>query len=169
LTRVAPPGYRMGMVGRSAIGSRLVVLVTVAATLLASWVPLARACACTAAPASGAVTAEPGPAAVCPCCGQRPSPDKPARACCPAPAKADPPGGTKRCGCGPVSRPADPAPTAPPRPADSSDSPVPAVAGIAPAAGIAPMPAGPTTAERAAQAADPPPTDLVTSLSRLTC
>jgi hypothetical protein len=167
LTRWPLHGYRMGMVGRSAIGSRLVVLVTVAATLLASWVPLARACACMAAPVSGTAAGDPEPAAVCQCCGQRAASDQAPRACCPL--KADHSGGAKPCDCGPVSGPADSAPTAPPRPADTDDSLALTVAAIAPVAGIVPVRVGPTAAERAAHLADQPPTDLVTSLSRLTC
>ena len=156
----------MSVVGCPTIGPRLVVLVTVAATLLAAWMPLGRTCAC--GPARGTVrTVVPEPAVACPCCGSRPSDEAP-RACCLS-HKADNPSEPKGCDCGPLSRPDNPEPTAPPRPADSDDHNVPTSAHVLPASANTVPPAGPSVAEVAVHLADPPPTDLVISLSRFTC
>ena len=156
----------MSMVGRPTIGPRIVILVTVAATLLAAWMPLGRVCACGPAPGTvRTVIAE--PAAACPCCGSRPS-DEPPRACCLA-HKADQSGEAQGCDCGPLSRPENPEPTAPPRPADSDDFSAPTTADVLPATADTRPPVGPSAAEVAVHLADPPPTDLTISLSRFTC
>jgi hypothetical protein len=156
----------MGMAGRSRIGSRLVSLMAAAATLLATWLPLGRACACgPVGPAS--VTAAPEPA-VCPCCGKRPAGDDAPRPCCPSHAKPDQPAPATGCGCGVQGGPVNPEPTAPPRPAESDDGPVLTAALAAPPADLVPVPVG-LSGQVADHLADPPPIDLVISLSRFTC
>ena len=156
----------MSMLARPDPGSRLVMLATVAATLLSAWMPPARACACE--PAAGTVRpVTPEPAAACPCCGHRPADDA-LPACCQS-HEADESADSTACGCGPLARPGSPEPTAPPRPADSDDSNVSPAADAFPTADHARPPAGPSAAEVAVHLADPPPTDLVISLSRLTC
>jgi hypothetical protein len=157
------------MVGRSRKRYRVVLLATAVATLLAAWLPPGRACACPTAPAAAETASNAEPAAVCPCCGTRPSTDEAPRPCCVSHGKAASPGDTKGCECGSPARPGSPEPTAPPRPADSDDSHALTATGIAVAAPLAPVPAGPTAAETVVCRADPPPTDLVISLSRITC
>ena len=164
----------MCMVGRPGIGSRLVLLVTVAATLLAAWMPLARVCACRAAAgpvsvAGGAVTPDPAPAAPCPCCGKSLSPGEMPRPCCLSHARVDKQGPVSTCGCGAWSPPSNPEPAAPPRPGDSDNNHALSVAAVVPAVVSAPVPVGPAAAELAARLTGPPPTDLVISLSRFTC
>jgi hypothetical protein len=157
----------MNMVGRSRNRFRLVTLVTMVATLLAAWLPTGRACAC--APATGKVIPNVEAAAVCPCCGTRPAADEAPRACCqahPAPASQ---GQDGACGCGSPARPGSPEPTAPPRTGDADESHVLTAALVAPVAGAVLMVAGPTAAETVVRRTDPPPTDLVISLSRITC
>ena len=154
----------MSMVGRSRNRSRLVTLVAVAATLLAAWLPAARACACEPVTAAAAIPSA-GSVPVCPCCGTRPSADAAPRPCCVSHAKAAEPRG---CECGSPTRPGNPEPTAPPRPAGPDDSHVLTATLGAPVVGLVPVLAGPTAAETVARLADPPPADLVISLSRIT-
>lgn len=161
----------MSMVGRSPHRSRLVTLVTVAATLVAAWLPAARACACgpVARPATEAAAPNLGPAAVCPCCKVRPAADEAPRPCCVAHANSATQGEPNGCECGSPARPGNPDPTAPPRPADSNDSHVLTAALVAPVVGTVPVLAGHLASATVARLAGPPPTDLVISLSRITC
>lgn len=154
----------MSMAGRSRIGSRLVSLVAAAATLLAAWLPPGRACACgtMGGPTRPVATASKA-APVCPCCGQRLVPGQAAKPCCVGRA-----GEPKGCGCEPVSPPDQPQPATPP-PAGSDDGPVSIAGTITPTWVNASLTAGPTADEFAIQFGDPPPADLVISLSRLTC
>ena len=157
------------MVGRPRKRYRVVLLATAVATLLAAWLPPGRACACPTAPPANEAASNAEPAAVCPCCGTRPAADEAPRPCCVSHAKAASPGEPRGRECTSPAHPGSPEPTAPPRTADSDDSHALTATGIAPVPALAPVPAGPTAAETVVQRADPPPTDLVISLSRITC
>jgi hypothetical protein len=157
----------MSMVGRPTIRQRLIVLATMAATLLSAWQPASRACACGTI-AESVKLAAPEPPRVCPCCGDVPTVDEPLPPCCQN-RKSDQTGDPKGCSCAPVSPPGNSEPTAPPRPADSDDNIVLTAGDPLLVADDLHPPAGPSTAALVVSSADLPPTDLVISLSRLTC
>jgi hypothetical protein len=170
LTRLPGTGYRMGMARRLHIGSRVVILVAVASTLLATWLPPARACACesaTTAAVHGGTGATAAPADSCPCCCNQP--DDAIPPCCRAHHPAATRDGSGSCGCASPAQPDDAPPAAPPRSVDPDEvgSPTAADIGTVPAS---PRPPAATPAVEAARGrAGPPPVDLIISLSRLTC
>ena len=171
----------MSMVGRSRTGSHLVMLVTVAATLLAAWMPLERVCACEPFPASAYELKVASDVAAsspcrCECCQSNPVTAGNKRSCClggHAELQANgnpsalPSAGKEHCGCGPATEPTDPNPSTPPRPAEQDETQVSADA--VPAYGQIVPDAGPTLALAVTHQSGAPPTDLVISLSRLTC
>ncbi|HJZ93946.1 MAG TPA: hypothetical protein VKE40_23935 [Gemmataceae bacterium] len=146
-------------------GTAIVTQVTMVATLLASWPAAAGSCAC-ANPA-------PARATFCPCAG---TPDPAAKPCCQKHAAtgksccATPPATADCaydfCACPPTSTPE---PTAPPRPADEFGGNDVLVALLANPVPVAVPPAPEAAAGRLVRVTSPPPTDLVISLSRLTC
>jgi hypothetical protein len=170
LTPSPVSGYRMGMAGRPGIGSRLVLLVAVASTLLATWLPAVRACPCVAAsPASVADRAEtaPEPPRTCPCCGHQPGGDD-VPPCCRDHRAAPEPGTCAPCDCK-SAPPQTPEPTAPPRPSDTDEIGGPTATDAVTALEHARPPVTTPAVEAARGRAGPPPVDLIISLSRLTC
>ncbi|HKB02706.1 MAG TPA: hypothetical protein VKD90_10830 [Gemmataceae bacterium] len=138
-------------------GVALVTCLTMAATLLASWPAAVRACACSAPVPQR--TCCPAKEALKACCHSK------AKSCCES-TPAKPGCSCDFCGCPPVSAPE---PTAPPRPAvefASTDFVIALLA--APDFTAVPRPGDPA-AVRHIHTTSPPPTDLVISLSRLTC
>lgn len=171
MTRLHVPGYRMGMAQRPRICSRVVILVAVAATLLATWLPPARACACvpaTAAAVQGGPGAVAAPAGSCLCCRHRPADEADFRSCCRAHDTAEP-GANGSCGCNTSARPDNPEPAVPPRPSDTDEGGSPTAADAAPAYGLLRPPPDGRAAEVVLRRHGLPPIDLVISLSRLTC
>jgi hypothetical protein len=162
----------MGMAGRPGIGSRLVILVAVASTLLATWLPPGRACACAATPAAGTTSvAKTGnkPATPCPCCRNRPADDHSNRSCCQTHEPADAELSTGTCGCSSPAQPDSTPPAAPPRPIDSDEAGNPIAADTTAAAAPTRPPVTTPAFEAARGRAGPPPVDLIISLLRITC
>ena len=169
------------MVGRLRIGSRIVILVTVASTLLTTRMPLGRVCACEPAslPAIANVQpnavseAAPASSCTCPCCRNLPDSDDEPKACCLAKQTVGLVGPNsevdEECLCRVKSLPIAPDPSAPPRSTDLESNK--GLTSTAAAAGYVDTrpPVGPAHVKRANCSLAPPPIDLVISLSRWTC
>ena len=159
----------MSMAGRPGIGSRLVILVAVAATLLAAWLPPGWACACSPTVAAGVTEPASEPATTCPCCRHLPADDHDRRSCCATHEPAGDEAGPRDCGCGAPARPDSSPPAAPPRPADSDEAGNPTAADVVADAGYGRPPVTTPAVEAARGRAGPPPVDLIISLLRITC
>jgi hypothetical protein len=161
LTCTCASGYRISMVGRSHYLSRIVMLLTVASTLLATWLPPVRVCAYGTQP--DPVAQSPGQ---CPCCCNSPSSGEGPMPCCLAQQEADK---SERgtCGCD-SNQQNTPEPTAPPQPAETDDTRF-LTTLCNPGLDTLQGPIGSSLVDVLAQLPAPPPTDLVISLSRITC
>ena len=157
------------MAGRPGIGSRLVILVAVAATLLATWLPAGRACACAATVATGVTETANEPANPCPCCRHRPADENSHQSCCQSHVPADAEFGTGDCGCTSPAQPDSAPPTAPPRPADTEEAGSPVVADTTAVSASTRPPVTTPAVEAARGRIGPPPVDLIISLLRITC
>ena len=151
----------MCMGGCLRIGFCFVIWLSIGATLLTTWMPPARACACTIKPEPVAQVVQP-----CPCCCSMTHSGEDTMPCCESrqqPAK----GQLGSCGCN-SNQQNTPDPTAPPAPAETDDARLlTSLANASPDAlqGLI----GSFIVDVLAELPVPPPTDLVISLSRITC
>ena len=163
-------GYRMSMAGRSGLGSSLVILVAVAATLLATWLPPGQACACVSATTASVADREQSPAEPvrpCPCCGHQPG-DLDVPPCCRDHEAAPEPGTGRPCDCEPAP-PATHDPAAPPRSSDTDETGGPSATDTIATSAHSRPPVTTPAVEAARGRAGPPPVDLIISLLRITC
>jgi hypothetical protein len=159
----------MSMAGRPGFGSRVVLLVAVLSTLLATWVPPARACACGIA--GVAVDRAPSldaPARACPCCGHQPG-DSDLPECCRDHQAAPETAPGRTCDCSSTADSQMPDPAVPPRPSDPDELAGPTTLDSVATLEHARPPVTTPGVEAARGRAGPPPVDLIISLLRITC
>lgn len=181
MTLLGAGAYRNSMVGRSHRGSRIVILLTVFASLLSIGLPPVPAFGCNSSSLltarldqpNAASDAPPASACTCSCCRNPTSSRGKLKACCLAKGTDEPAApmsfADDECHCRLKSPPIAPDPSAPPRSADLESNKG-LASGTASAAYVDTRPSvGPAHVNLNYCSLAPPPVDFVISLSRWTC